>query len=126
MIDAALLRFLVVGLANTGLGVGVIFAARQVVDDYHANLIGYLLVVPVSFFSHRGWSFRDSGRWLPALARFLPAVLVGYVLNVGTLSFCLDTGANPYLAQACALTTYVLFMYVVSRYAVFRSPRRDT
>lgn len=59
MIDRTLIRFLIVGIGNTILGLGVIFGARQIFSDIVANLIGYLVVVPISFLSHRDLSFKD-------------------------------------------------------------------
>ena len=68
--DHTLARFLMVGVGNTILGLAVIFGARQFCSDVAANLIGYLIVVPVSFLSHRDISFRDTGNRMAAFARY--------------------------------------------------------
>lgn len=123
MIDATLYRFLLVGVGNTILGIGVIFAARQFVDDFSANLIGYLVVVPVSFLTHRGLSFQDEGKAWPAFFRYLPSIGVGYLTNLGVLHTGLSIGANPYATQTVAILTHVLITYLLSRYVVFQSQR---
>lgn len=124
MIDRVLGRFILTGIANTLLGLGVIYTARQWVDDYTANLIGYLIVVPVSFLTHRRWSFRDGGGLLPAFARYLPTVLIGYSANLAVLGVGLAAGANPYLVQALAIATHVGITYLLSRLVVFLDPRQ--
>ena len=123
MLDRTLLRFGVVGIGNTLLGLGVIYGARQFVPDIFANLIGYLLVVPVSFLTHRNLSFRDGGRRLSAFLRYLPTVAAGYAANVAVLTWGLSAGADPYLVQAAAITAYVGITYLLSRYVVFLQPR---
>lgn len=123
MIDRVLARFILTGIANTFLGLGVIYAARQVVDDFAANLIGYLLVVPVSFLTHRRWSFRDAGGRMAAFLRYLPTVLAGYAINLIVLKAGLGTGGDPYFVQACAIAAYVAATYLLSRFFVFLEPK---
>ena len=122
VIDRTFRRFLVVGLANTVLGLLVIFAARQVVTDLWANMIGYLVVVPVSFLTHRTLSFQDKGNRLGAFLRYLPTVAAGYVANLATLSAALSAGANPYLAQTLAIASHVIVTYILTRFFVFLNP----
>lgn len=123
MIDKALPRFLVAGVCNTVLGLGVIYAFRQFTSDLVANLVGYVIVVPVSFLTHRGWSFRDAGRLLPTFLRFMPSVLIGYSANVAILKLGLSAGLDPYVTQASAIGVYVGIVYLLSRFVVFVQPR---
>lgn len=116
------LRYLLAGLGNTALGLAVIFIAREFLSDPLANLAGYLIVVPVSFLSHRGFSFKDTGRRSSAFARYLPVVLVGYGVNYLALKHSLAAGANPYIAQTLAVACHVLVTYLLSRRFVFLSP----
>ena len=81
MIDATLLRFITVGAGNTALGLAVIFTARQFVSDVIANLLSYLVVVPVSFTAHRKLSFRDGGSFLASFLRYVPTIITGYAAN---------------------------------------------
>lgn len=123
MIDRILARFILTGIGNTALGLGVIYTARQWVDDITANLIGYLLVVPVSFLSHRNWSFRDVGSLLPAFLRYLPTVMAGYAANLAVLRAGLSLGADPYIVQALAISTHIAITYLLSRLVVFQEQR---
>jgi putative flippase GtrA len=124
MIDRIFLRFVLTGIANTILGLGVIYVARQWVGDFAANLIGFLLVVPVSFITHRSWSFRDAGSLLPTFSRYLPSVLAGYAANLMVLRTGLAIGANPYLVQGLAIATHVAISYLLSRLVVFLEPKK--
>ena len=116
-------RFLSVGIANTVLGLGIIFLARQPLRDFTANLLAYAVVVPISFWFHRDVSFRDRGRRLPAFVRYLPTVLLGYACNCVILSKILAGGANPYLAQVLAICGHVAVTFLLSRHFVFTSPK---
>ncbi len=121
MIDRTLCRFVVVGLANTVIGLAVIFAFRSIVNDFLANLLGYMLVVPLSFLTHRRLSFRDVGSLWQAFVRYLPTVTIGYTVNLTVLTYGLSVNANPYLIQSVAISAYVAVTYLLSRYFVFRS-----
>lgn len=122
MIDRTLFRFLLVGIGNTVLGLGVIFGARQFFTDLMANLIGYLVVVPISFLAHRGLSFKDRGSSLTAFLRYIPTIVAGYAANYAMLTSCLKVGANPYVAQTLAIGCHVVVTYILSRVFVFLTP----
>lgn len=124
-IDPTLGRFVIVGAGNTILGLAVIFCARQFVSDISANLIGYLIVVPVSFLMHRDFSFRDSGSRLMAFARYIPTILAGYSINYVALNGLLAAHFNPYLAQTAGIACHVVVTYLLSRLFVFLTPLRD-
>ncbi|WP_172600128.1 GtrA family protein [Sulfuricystis multivorans] len=121
MIDRTLVRFLAVGAGNTALGLAVIFSSRQIFSDVAANLIGYLVVVPISFLAHRDLSFRDRGNRLKAFVRYIPTILTGYCANFAMLTVAMQSGTNPYLAQTAAIACHVLATYIMSRIFVFPS-----
>ena len=111
-------RFVVVGIINTALGLGVIFAASAFVDAFLANLVGYLLIVPVSFLTHRNLSFRDQGKRWSAFWRYIPTIGVGYAANLATLTIALKF-VHPLLAQTLAIGSHVAITYVLSHVFVF-------
>lgn len=122
MIDRTFFRFLLVGIGNTILGLGVIFCARQFFTDIVANLIGYLVVVPISFLTHRDLSFKDRGSRRTAFLRYIPTIAAGYAANYAMLTSCLNVGANPYVAQTLAIGCHVTVTYLLSRVFVFLTP----
>jgi len=122
MFERTFLRFLLVGLGNTALGLAVIFGFRLVVGEVLANLLAYLLLVPIAFLTQRRYAFRDGGGRLGGFLRFLPVVATAYALNMLTLMVFLDAGSDPRLAQIVAISVYAIASYWLSRRAVFRSP----
>ena len=98
---------------------------RQEHIQFQSNLIGYLIVVPVSFLMHRDFSFRDSGSRLTAFARYIPTILAGYSINYVALNGLLAALFNPYLAQTVGIACHVVVTYLLSRLFVFLTPLRD-
>jgi putative flippase GtrA len=123
------LRFGVVGLLNTVLGLAIIFAAKAFLGfgDLAANLLGYGLGLVCSFLLNRHWTFRHEGRALGALGafgRFGIAFAVAYVVNLVTVFGLRDAMAvNSYLAQAGGVIPYTIAFYLLSAYYVFPARR---
>jgi putative flippase GtrA len=116
------LRFGIVGLLNTVLGLAVIFAAKALLGlgDFAANLSGYGLGLMCSFLLNRSWTFRHEGRAYAAFWRFGVAFAVAYGLNLATVFGLRDAiGVNSYLAQACGVVPYTISFYLMSAYYVF-------
>ena len=119
-------RFCLVGLVNTGVGVGTIFAAKAIAawNDLAANILGYALGLTVSFVLNRGWTFSDHGDIRQAASRFLLAFAVAYPLNLLTVFGLRDLAqVDSYLAQAAGVVPYTLCFFLISRHFVFLSPR---
>lgn len=116
-------RFLLTGVANTALGLAVIFLAQQFVSPVLANAIGYLIVVPASFLAHRSYSFRDDGALKPAFGRYLLTVAIGYLANRLTLEAGLAVDWNPYVVQTLAIAAHVVTTFLLSKTYVFRQQR---
>jgi putative flippase GtrA len=116
------LRFGIVGLLNTVLGLAVILAAKALLGlgDFAANLSGYGLGLMCSFLLNRSWTFRHDGRAFAAFWRFGVAFAVAYGLNLATVFGLRDAiGVNSYLAQACGVAPYTISFYLMSAYYVF-------
>ena len=120
------LRFILVGIANTLLGLSVIFAAKGLagLDDFASNLLGYGFGLLLSFFFNRKWTFRHNGGIYPTAGRFLLAFLLAYIANLMTLYGLRDgAGINSYLAQTIGIVPYTVVFYLGSRYYVFAQNR---
>lgn len=115
-------RFLAVGVLNTCVGLGVIYACKYFggIGDVPANAIGYIVGVVHSFFWNRRWTFAHTGRALPAAARFVGVFLVAYVANLVTAMTAIEMiGIDSYLAHAIAIIPYTALFYLGSRHFVF-------
>jgi putative flippase GtrA len=120
------LRFCLVGVLNTGVGLGTIFAAKAFAGwgDLSANGLGYGLGLMVSFALNRRWTFRDAGGIRRSAYRFLAAFAIAYPLNLLTVFGLRDlVGVDSYLAQVAGTVPYTICFFTVSRYFVFRNPR---
>lgn len=116
------LRFGLVGVANTAVGLTVIFGAMSLLEmpPLWANLAGYIVGLTVSFVLNARWTFRS--RVVPTrAARFMAAFGVSYVLNVAVLTSAVHGGINVYLSQILAAVSYSLAFFVLSKFFVFRS-----
>lgn len=119
---ARIARFLAVGVLNTFVGLGVIYACKYFgqIDDVSANLIGYAVGLTNSFFWNRRWTFAHAGNILPAAARFFGVFLVAYLANLATAMTAIGTfGINSYVAHAIAIVPYTALFYFGSRFFAF-------
>lgn len=120
------MRFGAVGLVNTALGLGAIYAVMYFFNagPAVANAIGYAIGLSASFMLNRAWTFSDRRPSADLLPRFLLVVAAAYLLNlavvvVATMRF----SANPYLAQVFGVGVYTVFMFLGCRGFVFSSER---
>lgn len=120
-VDWSVLRYLIVGALNTGLGLLVIFGCKWVVglDDIPANMIGYGSGVVFSFVLNAKWTFGYDGPRLTAFLRFISVLLVAYLANLFTVVNAIDLGVNSYLAQTLGVVPYVIIGYLGSRLFAF-------
>jgi putative flippase GtrA len=122
------LRFGVVGLINTAVGLGLIFGAKAIfgLGDLLANAIGYGVGVIVSFTLNRRWTFRDQHSILPAFARFGLAFGVSYAVNLATVFGLRDLAhLDAYVAQAMGVIPYTVCFYLISAHYVFPGRRNQ-
>lgn len=115
------LRFLLVGVLNTAVGLGSIYACKYffALPDVPANVIGYLFGLVNSFFWNRRWTFAHSGDTTRTVIKFILTFLVAYATNLATVLALVHGGVNPYLAHALATAPYTALFYLGSRYFVF-------
>lgn len=117
-------RFLSVGVANTVVGLLVIYLAKWFLHlgDVAANAFGYSVGLLLSFTLNSRWTFSYKGPNLPALVKFVFVTLAAYGMNLATvLSAITYFGLNGYVAQAMGIVPYTLTSYLASKYLVFRS-----
>lgn len=121
---AYVVRFLAVGVLNTLVGLGSIYACKYFLGlgDVPANMIGYLIGLTNSFLWNRRWTFSHSGRIGIAAARFFLVFIVAYAVNLSVALTCIHIlSINSYLAHAVATVPYTVIFYLGSRYFVFNS-----
>lgn len=118
-----LLRYGLVGVANTIVGFGAILVLQILVglDPYSANAGGYAIGLATSFALNRVWTFQVSDRPVGRLLRFVLAFAMSYAANLSTLTLLLSS-AGAVAAQAAAAVVYSTVFFVLCRSYVFARP----
>lgn len=119
----ALIKFVVVGVANTLVGLFLIYLGKWLLGfgDVVANTCGYSIGLVLGFILNRRWTFRHSGPVIPALARFFAIFILAYVSNLVTVLVAINSlEMNSYLAQASGILPYTVIFFFGSRYVAFR------
>jgi len=117
------IRFGVVGVANTVVGLGIIYACLFLLrwSDPAANITGYTVGLIQSFALNRGWTFRSRVNIAPAFLRFLIVFGVSYSINLALVLGLRSAGIGPALAHAAGMPIYTILFFLLSRWLVFRS-----
>ena len=122
---ARALRFSIVGLMNTGLGLSAIFVMLALgANAAIANLCGYALGFSVGYALNRGWTFGDSRTARTTAAPYAALAVLAYGVNLAIVMLLHNHwGVNSYLAQAPGVATYAVLMFLGSHFIVFRATR---
>lgn len=115
-----LFRFVLVGLANTGVGYGLILLLHYGLglSPVMANFGGYVIGALLSYGLNRSFTFNSQRAHHKALPLFLAAAGGSYLLNLVVLQFALQM--LPFaLAQALAVFSYSAAFYLSCRFLVF-------
>jgi len=124
-----LVRFGLVGAVNTALGLAVILLVEfgLKASPVVANAAGYGVGFAVGFGLNRGFVFKSQAGVSAAGPRYLAAVALCYGLNLAVLQglrAVLPAGDLARVAaQLCAMGTYTVTLFLLSRYWVFAAAR---
>jgi putative flippase GtrA len=117
-------RFLGVGVANTLIGLGVIYACKRLLGfgDVLANASGYAVGLTIGFMLNRHWTFGHTGNVRVAALRFLAVFGVAYSVNLLCVLLAIRAaGIDDYVSQAIGILPYTAIFYLGSRLYAFRS-----
>jgi putative flippase GtrA len=129
MLPTSFIKFLLVGVANTAIGLSIIFAAKAFAGagDVAANVAGYAVGLAVSFLLNKRWTFKYHGKRFSSLLRFLAVFAVSYVTNLVTvLSLIGVFGLNSFWSQALGMIPYSALFYIGSRRFAFPEMAANT
>jgi putative flippase GtrA len=129
-IAAQALRYGLVGLVNTGVGLGVIafleFGLH--LSPYLANAGGYGAGFVIGFVLSKLFVFRARGGTAASGLRYGVAVALAYGLNLVVLTLARrllpDGGLFHLAAQLSAMGAYTVSLFLASRYFVFAGATR--
>lgn len=116
------IRFVIVGLLNTFVGLSCIYAAMYFLDFgiESANGLGYLIGLIVSFTLNKKWTFKNQDHVIASLIRYLIVIAIAYIVNLQTVIYSVDYLAmNPYIAQSIGMFPYALIGYLGCKFFAF-------
>lgn len=122
VLDRRAWRFAAVGIANTTLGLALIFGCKAFlgVGDVAANLVGYAIALLMGFALNKHWTFEHRGDTAHAMGRYLLVLVAAYAANLGTVLFAIDLmHLGGYWAQALGVVPYAATGYLGSRFFAF-------
>jgi putative flippase GtrA len=119
------LRYVVVGLVNTAVGLSIIFALMLAgVADVAANAIGYAVGLCVSFVLNGRWTFGASSLDAGRLLRFLLVVGLSYLANLAALVVARDAlGWGSHHGQLAGAAVYTAVGFIGSHWFAFAARR---
>lgn len=115
-------KFLIVGVANTGLGYAVIFACMYLagLNPELSNAAGYAVGLIASYFLNRHFTFRSIQRRSTEFVRFAIVFLIAYTANLAVLIVLVRALAgHAGLSQVIAGIFYIGTAYILNKYYVF-------
>ena len=132
LVDAKLLKFLLVGVINTLVGTGIMFGLYNLVGlgYWVSSAANYILTSILSYFLNKYFTFRNTERgWRPIL-RFAVNIGVCYLLAYGiaepaarwALSGCSPT-VQDNVAMLVGMCLFTGFNYLGQRLFAFREPK---
>lgn len=122
------LRFALVGVANTALGYAVIFGCMYGLGwgALASNVAGYAVGLVVSFTLNRRFTFRSEGKARAELLRFICIFAVAWSANFAVLIVLLNVvHVHEVFAQILAGIVYFVLSFVLSKYYVFAESHAD-
>lgn len=117
------IRFLLIGLVNTGFSYAVYALLVKLGFHYAiANLIALIIGILFGFHTQSRYVFASNNNKL--FSRYLVAWITIYLLNISIISLFIYYGFSAYLSGALALPFSVLASYILQKYYVFKIKTR--
>ena len=115
-----LIRYGVVGVASNTIAYFLYLLLTQIGIGYKVAMsCVYVAGAVFSFYLNRKWTFRAAHSVSGGIARYLLALLLGYLLNLVWLYVFVDlVGWRHELVQASAIVVISVYFFVVNKYYV--------
>ncbi len=121
-------RFLLVGIANTGIHYVIFLLLFRLFDIHYllASVIGYCCGLVNSFILNKLWTFEVSRSWSKMeVAKFIVVNFASLLANLSSLRlFVLYFSIAPEFAQIVAIVTSTVVNFLGSYYWTFRQASR--
>ena len=117
-----LIKYCIVGLGNTLIGLSLIYIAMSTfgLSPALSNLMGFGITFIVSYWLNRRWTFQSNANVKSSMLIFAAVCGVGYFLNLGAVLAAINLAQiNPYMAQLFGVAIYAGFVFLGSRFLAF-------
>lgn len=118
------IRYALVGVVNTTLGYGIIFASMFLLGwgPLPSNVAGYAVGLVASFTLNRRFTFKSQGSAHRDLIRFMLIFAIAWLANFAVLALLVRNGTvHEGVAQVIAGIVYFLLSFVLNKYYVFKA-----
>jgi len=118
-----LVRFVVAGAFNTGLGFLLYVACVQIGMDYRLALgLEYLVCTFIGYGLSRYWTFSDVTGAAHTLPKYILTYFLVFLLNSAMLVALVESGIlGPVLGQLLIHVVIVVASFLMQRHVVFKS-----
>jgi putative flippase GtrA len=116
-------RYAVAGLLNAVVSLSAIYVSlASGLSPVVANVIGYAVGILISFTLSKTFVFESRQRTGPEMRRYTVAFIISFAANLAVLELVTrGSQVAPFVAQLAAISTYVLLMFALCRWVVFRA-----
>lgn len=122
------IRFALVGVVNTAIGLLSIYGAIFFFDagPALANAVGYAIGLVISFLLNRIWTFSDRRAISAVLPRYSLAAAIAYLSNLtAVLALTHYLSLGRYQVQLFGIVIYTVLMFMICRWYVFNRSSTD-
>lgn len=131
-LNSTFIKFLIVGLVNTGVGTAVMFLLYWLGAGYWvSSAANYIVGSVVSYFLNKYYTFRQKKQSLPEMLRFAVHISLCYLIAYGVakpvgmaILPASSVKEQETLAMLMAMGLFVILNYFGQRYIVF-SKRKE-
>lgn len=134
LFNSTLIRFGLVGVANTLFGAAIMFVLYNVfnVSYWISSACNYIFGSVLSYFLNKHFTFRDKAKGWKQVARFVIGIALCYLLAYGlaqplisTLLSGMDLGVKlqDNIAMLTGMVLFVCFNYLTQRFFTFRKEK---
>jgi len=118
-------RYGIAGILNGFVGVARSWMLTMIgMAPIAANFIGFSAGVVFAFFVARRFVFKSDDHINAESVRYMSAFGVCYLINIAVLQMCVSVFLlNAMLSQGIAVSSYVVSMYLASRFFIFRGKK---
>lgn len=134
LFDAKLWKFLLVGVVNTLVGMGIMFGLYNLAGCSYwvSSAANYVLTSILSFFLNKHFTFQNRERSAGQVARFAANIAVCYLIAYGMAKpLCLRwlanaaAGTRDNIAMLVGMVLFTGLNYLGQRFFTFRSPKTE-